>query len=134
MAAKPKSIDDYLSGLAEPQRAVLQTLRETIQAAAPAAVECISYQMPSFRLDGRMVVSFAAWKGHCALYPLSVATIRDHAAELEGFDTEKGTIRFTPEGPLPAALVTRLVEARIAENARRAGAPTGRRRSSTQRP
>ena len=119
MPAKPASIDDYLAGVTEPQRAALQALRETVQAAAPGAEECISYQMPSFRLDGRMLVSFAAWKAHCALYPLSVATLRAHAAELESFDTDKGTIRFTPDRPLPASLVTQLVKARIAENAAR---------------
>jgi uncharacterized protein YdhG (YjbR/CyaY superfamily) len=119
MTAKPKTIDDYLAGVAEPQLAALQALRATIHAAAPQAEECISYLMPSFRLDGLMLVSFAAWKSHCALYPLSVATLRAHAAELEGFDTAKGTIRFTPEHPLPADLVATLVKARIAENAGR---------------
>ena len=122
MAARAESFDDYMATVPEPQRAALQSLRETIHAAAPGAEECISYQMPSFRLDGRMLVSIAAWKQHCALYPLSVATLRAHAAELDGFETAKGTIRFTPDRPLPAALVTRLVKARIAEKAARRAA------------
>lgn len=121
MSTKPRSVDDYMSGVAEPQLSVLQALRETIAAAAPGAEQCISYQLPTFRLDGRMLVSFAAWKSHCAIYPLSAATLRAHAAELDGFDTDKGTIRFTPQRPLPAPIVAKLVAARIVENALRAG-------------
>jgi uncharacterized protein YdhG (YjbR/CyaY superfamily) len=124
MATKPTSIDDYLAGLDEPRRAALQRLRETIQAAAPDATECISYLMPTFRQDG-MLVSFAAWKGHYALYPLSVATTRALAADLEGYSTAKGTIRFPLDQPLPEALVTKLVKARLAENARRKSPPSG---------
>jgi uncharacterized protein YdhG (YjbR/CyaY superfamily) len=117
--AAPRDIDDYLSGVADPaQRGALQHLRALIHEIAPDAVECISYQMPTFRQDG-MVVSFAAWKKHCALYPLSVKTTRTFATELEGFDQSKGTIRFTPDRPLPDALVRKLVEARLAENASR---------------
>ena len=119
MPERPKTIDEYMAGLAEPQRSALQALRETIHAAAPGAEECISYLMPSFRLDGRMLVSFAAWKAHCALYPLSVKTLRAFTVELEGFAMAKGTIRFTLERPLPASLVDRLVKARVAENAER---------------
>ena len=119
---KPKTIDEYLSGVSDDKRAALQDLRETIHAAAPQAEECISYQMPSFRLKTGMLVSFAAWSRHCALYPLSIATIREHAADLEGYETDKGTIRFAPDRPLPAALVRKLVQARIAENAKRKAA------------
>ena len=119
MTVRPKSFDDYMAVVPEPQRAALQSLRETIHAAAPGAEECISYLMPSFRLDGRMLVSIAAWKAHCALYPLSVKTLRAFMDEFEGFETAKGTIRFTPERPLPASLVDRLVKARVAENAER---------------
>jgi uncharacterized protein YdhG (YjbR/CyaY superfamily) len=126
MASKPGNIDEYLCRLSEDKRAALQGLRETIHAAAPDAEECISYQMPSFRLKTGMLVSFAAWKEHCALYPLSIATVRDLEADLRGFDAEKGTIRFAPDRPLPASLVTKLVEARVAENARRRAAKAKR--------
>lgn len=119
MPGKPTTIDDYLAGVDADKRAALQALRETIHAAAPEAQECISYQMPSFRLKTGMLVSFGAWKNHCALYPLSAAVIREHASELAGFDTDKGTIRFTPDRPLPEALVRKLVAARVGENARR---------------
>jgi uncharacterized protein YdhG (YjbR/CyaY superfamily) len=122
MPARPGNIDEYLHRLSEDKRAALQALRETIRAAAPDAEECISYQMPSFRLKTGMLVSFGAWKEHCALYPLSVATLREFGTDLSGYDTAKGTIRFPPDKPLPVALVTKLVEARVAENARRRAA------------
>ena len=125
MTGKPRTVDEYLAGVPPDQRAALQALRETIQAAAPDAEECISYQMPTFRLDG-MLVSFAAWSKHCALYPLSVATIREHQAELADFDTDKGTIRFGTDKPLPAELVQKLVKARVAENRRRRVAKAAR--------
>ena len=119
---RPASIDDYLAGVPEDKRAALQRLREAIQAAAPEASECISYQMPSFRLKTGMLVSFAAWKEHCALYPLSVATLRQHLADLDGYEVAKGTVRFTPDKPLPLGFIKKLVHARIAENARRKAA------------
>jgi uncharacterized protein YdhG (YjbR/CyaY superfamily) len=119
---KPASIDDYLAGVPEDKRAALQALREAIRAAAPEASECISYQMPTFRLKTGMLVSFGAWKQHCALYPLSVATLREHMADLDGYDVAKGTIRFTPDKPLPPGFIEKLVRARIAENARRKAA------------
>lgn len=119
MADKPKTIDEYLAGVCEDKRAALQQLREVIQAAAPDATECISYQMPSFRLKSGMLVSFAAWTHYCSLYPLSLATMATLKAEFEGFDIDKGTIRFQPDQPLPAALVQTLVRARAEENIRR---------------
>ena len=115
---KPKTIDDYLAPLDDDQRAALERLRKIIKAAAPRAEECISYQIPAFRLDGRLLVAFGAAAKHCAFYPMSSKTIAAHEKELAGFDTSKGTIRFQPDKPLPAALVRKLVKARIAENAR----------------
>jgi uncharacterized protein YdhG (YjbR/CyaY superfamily) len=74
--------------------------------------------VPMFRLDGRNLVSFGAAKSHCSFYVQSPAVMAAHAEELKGYDTAKGTVRFTPHKPLPAELVRKLVEARIAENAR----------------
>ena len=119
MAGKPRTIDEYLAGVSDDKRAALQKLRRTIRAAAPKAEECISYGMPAFRLDGRPLVGFAAGANHCAFYPMSGSTVADHAADLAGYDTSKGTIRFPANKPLPAALVRKLVKARIAENASR---------------
>jgi uncharacterized protein YdhG (YjbR/CyaY superfamily) len=113
---KPETIDQYLAPLSEDKRAALQKLRKAIQSAAPKAEECISYQIPTFRLDGRMLVSFGAATKHCAFYPgaLPIAT---HGAELAAYDTSKGTIRFPADRPLPSTLVRKLVKIRIAQNA-----------------
>jgi len=126
MTDKPKTIDDYLARQSPDNRAVLQALRETIRAAAPQAVECISYQMPAFKLNG-MLVGFAAAKNHCALYAWNGATVDDFAADLQGYATSKGTIRFTPDKPLPEALVRHLVERKVAMNAERAEARKAKR-------
>ncbi len=117
----PKDIDAYLATVPEDKRAVLQDLRKTIRAAAPDAEEIISYKMPAFRQNGTLVY-FAAFEDHCSFFPGSVATQRGFAAELKPFAAGKGTIHFTSEHPLPAALVTRIVLARLAENKARAEA------------
>jgi uncharacterized protein YdhG (YjbR/CyaY superfamily) len=101
--------------LSSENRAALNKLRKDIRLAAPGAEECISYQMPAFRFDGRMLVWYGAWENHCALYPGT--SIEPFRKELGRFDTgSKGTIRFQTDDPLPAALVRRLVKARIAQN------------------
>ena len=116
MPPKPQTIDEYLAPLSREKRAALETLRRAIKAAVPKAEECISYQLPAFRLDGKMLVWFGAATNHCAFYPgaLPIDALRD---ELKGYVTSKGTIRFPPERPLPATLVRRLVQARIAQRA-----------------
>jgi uncharacterized protein YdhG (YjbR/CyaY superfamily) len=112
--ATPRTIDEYLAALSGDQKAALQKLRKAIRAAAPAAVECISYQMPAFRLDGKLLVAFGAWANHCAFYPGTV--MHAFKDELKDYDTTKGTIRFPSDNPLPATLVRKLVKARIARN------------------
>ena len=109
--AKPRTIDAYLAALKPDQRTALAKLRKTIRAAVPKAEEGISYGLPAFRLDGRWIVWFGAAARHCALYGL-VAVDKD---DLSGYDLSgKGTIRFQPDHPLPAALIRKLVKARIA--------------------
>jgi uncharacterized protein YdhG (YjbR/CyaY superfamily) len=124
----PTTIDGYLSGLSADKREALQALREVIRAAAPAATVCISYKMPTFKLNG-MLVGFAAHANHCGLYAWNATSIADFAGDLTDFEISKGTIRFTPEKPIPPELVRRLVEAKVAKNAdlakvrRRRGGP-----------
>src|SRR3954469_14025736 len=118
-SARPTTIDEYLAPLSADKRAALQKLRKQIQAAAPKAEECISYGLAAFRLEGRPLVAFGAGARHCALYPMSAAIIVAHADDLAAYETSKGTIRFAASKPLPAALVRKLVKARIAENAAR---------------
>lgn len=115
MPGKPQTIDEYLAALGDDQRAALEKLRKTIRAAAPKAEECISYSIPAFRLNG-MLVGFGAAKKHCAFYLMSAATVAAFGDELKDYDTSKGTVRFQPDDPLPAALVRKLVKARVAEN------------------
>ena len=114
MKPKPKTIDDYLARVSAPQRAALEKLRPNIKAAAPSAEECISYNIPGYRLGSRLLVSFGAAKNHCAFYP-GAQPLRAHKAELTGYDLAKGTIRFPAEKPLPAGLVKKLVKTRIAQ-------------------
>jgi uncharacterized protein YdhG (YjbR/CyaY superfamily) len=121
VAAKPNTIDEYLAALSGDQRAALKKLRAAIRSVAPKAEECISYQLAAFRLDGRPLVAMGATPNHCAFYLMSSSTVEAHEDELRGYDTSKGTIRFPASKPLPAALVRKLVQARIAENAGRRG-------------
>ena len=118
-APPPADIDEYLAEVPAQARATLQKLRRMIQAAAPQATEKISYRMPAFYYHGPLV-AFAAFKEHCSFFPMDSRLIEAHKKDLKSYDTSKGTIRFPIGKPLPAALVTKLVRARIAENERRA--------------
>ena len=113
--SRPASIDDYLAKVSGEQRVALERLRKTIRAAAPKAEECISYGIAAFRHHG-MLVGFGATKTHCAFCLMSACTLDDFREDVDGLDVSKGTIRFQPAKPLAAALVRKLVKARIAEN------------------
>jgi uncharacterized protein YdhG (YjbR/CyaY superfamily) len=117
MSGQSRTIEAYLRSLDPNKRAALERVRSAIKAAAPKAEECFSYGLPAFRQDGRVLVGFAATRRHCAFYPMSGRTVAAHRAELAGFDTSKGAIRFQPDAALPATLIRKLVKARIAENA-----------------
>jgi uncharacterized protein YdhG (YjbR/CyaY superfamily) len=121
MPTKPTTIDEYLASVTAEQRAALEKIRKAIRAAAPKAEEGISYGLAAFRLDGKPLVAFGARPGHCAFYPMSATTVAALRDDLAGYDTSKGTIRFAANKPLPAALIRKLVKARIAENANQRG-------------
>jgi uncharacterized protein YdhG (YjbR/CyaY superfamily) len=123
-AVKATTIDEYLAPLPADKRAALQWLRRQIKAAAPGAEECISYGIPGFRLDGKLLVHFGAAARHCAFYAGTV--IEDYKRELAAYDTSKGTIRFRPDDPPPAALVRKLVKAEIARRPARRRKPAAR--------
>jgi uncharacterized protein YdhG (YjbR/CyaY superfamily) len=110
-----QDVESFLAAVPETQRAALEKLRHTIKSIVPDATEAVSYGVPAFKYRGRPLVSYGAAKTHCAFYVQSPAVMDDHAADLEGYDTAKGTVRFAPDQPLPDELVRKLVLARMAE-------------------
>jgi len=113
--AHDSPIDAYLATLPADQHEVLHRLRAQIARLVPDAVETISYGMPAFKLRGRFLMSFAGWKAHCSIYPLTGSFLATHADALKGYGRTKGSLHFTPEAPLPEALVEGLVRARLAD-------------------
>jgi uncharacterized protein YdhG (YjbR/CyaY superfamily) len=114
-AQPPKTVDEFLAALPDKFRLALEKLRKTIKAAAPNADETISYRIPFYKQNG-MLVGFSAAKAHCTFHIISAAILRDNAKALAGFTTGKGSIQFTPEKPIPAAIVKKIVKARLSEN------------------
>jgi uncharacterized protein YdhG (YjbR/CyaY superfamily) len=112
---KLTSIDHYLTMVESEKRAALQKLRKQILAVVPKATECISYNMPAFRLDGKVVAGFIATKKGCSYFPFSGTTLGTLADELEGYSRTQGALHFDPAQGLPANLVRKLIKARIAE-------------------
>jgi uncharacterized protein YdhG (YjbR/CyaY superfamily) len=116
MSPKPASFEEYLATVSSEQREVMVELRRVIAAAAPGAELTISYSMPCFKLDGHVLVFFAAWKKHYSLYPVTEAMETEHAAELAGYNTSgKGTVQFPANQPVPYDFVAKLVKTRINE-------------------
>jgi uncharacterized protein YdhG (YjbR/CyaY superfamily) len=116
--AKYASVDEYMAGLSEDRRSVMEQIRSTIRAAAPGATEAIAYNMPAFRMDGRFFVSYEAFKRHYSLFPWSEAMAAELGEELKPYAVGKGTIRFPADEPIPIELVARIIEIRSREVAR----------------
>ena len=111
----PKSIDEYLAGVPEPARSTLNKIRATIRSVVPPeTTEVISYRIPAFKYKG-MLVWFGAFSDHCSLFP-GAGTIEAFKDELKRYTTSKGTIHFPLDKPLPAALLKKIVKARVAAN------------------
>jgi len=116
--SRPQTVDDYLAAVPEPARSSLQRMRTAIRSAVPAeTTEAISYGIPAFNYKGPLVW-FAAFSNHCSFFP-SASVIEAFKNDLKGFKTSKGTIHFPVDKPLPAALVKKMVKARLAEKARK---------------
>lgn len=115
---KPQTIDEYLDGVPEDRRRALEDLRKKILSIIPEAKECISYQMPAFRLDGVVVAGFCATAKGCSYFPFSGSTLKTLARDLDRYDQTKSSLHFSPEKPLPIALVRKLVKTRVKEGPR----------------
>ena len=120
--AKYRDVDEYMAQLPDDRRAAMEQLRGTIRSAAPDATEAISYNMPAFRLGGRFLVSYEAFKNHYSLFPWSDGMVEELGDEMEPYAVGKGTIRFSADKPIPLELVTRIVAIRNREVAQEADA------------
>ena len=118
--AKFQDVDEYMAQLPDDRRAVMEQLRRTIRSAAPEATEVISYNMPAFKVGGRFLVSYEAFKRHYSLFPWSDAMVEELGDELRPYAVGKGTIRFPADEPIPLELVARIVEVRNREVAQEA--------------
>ena len=107
-------VDEYLRGLEEPKWSTFEALRRTILEIVPAAEEVISYKVPAFRVEGRIVAGFAAFKDHISYLPFSGSVLPKLSEELEGYTMTKSALHFPVDRPLPKALVQKLIAARVA--------------------
>ena len=112
---KGKEVDQYLKSLPRDNQKALEHLRKTIRDTVPYADEGFSYGVPAFKIKNKPLVCYASFKNHCGFYPMSPEVLNSFAPDLTGFETAKGTIRFKADKPLPAALVKRIVKARLKE-------------------
>ena len=110
-----EEVTAYLEGIEEPKRSTLETLRETILEVVPDAEQVISYRVPAFRLNGRTIAGFAAFKNHLSYLPFSGSVLPQLADELKGYTMTKSALHFPIDSPLPVALVRKLIEKRISE-------------------
>jgi uncharacterized protein YdhG (YjbR/CyaY superfamily) len=127
-----KDVEAWMARLAAPQRTALEKLRAQIRAAAPGAEEVISYGQPTFKLHGHLV-AFGAFKNHLSFFPMSSKLIRTFP-EAQPYATSTGTMQFQPDKPIPAALVKKIVKARIAQNLEIADERARRKKAAKAKP
>lgn len=108
-----KLVDKHLKGIPEPQRTTLSELRKTIREIIPQAEEVISYGFPGYKLDGKIICGFDAFKNHCSFFPHSSLVIPALKDELVNYKTSKGALQFAVDKPLPKQLVKKLIQTRI---------------------
>jgi uncharacterized protein YdhG (YjbR/CyaY superfamily) len=114
-----RAVDEYLQALEEPKRGTLQTLRRTILEIVPEAEQVISYRVPAFRVQGKTIAGFAAFKDHLSYLPFSGSVLGQLGDELEGYAMTKSSLHFPVDRPLPKALVRKLIRVRLADGGRR---------------
>jgi uncharacterized protein YdhG (YjbR/CyaY superfamily) len=122
-----QEVDNYLSSAPEPHRSTLASLRRTIAALLPDAEQCISYGVPTFKVDGKAVAGFGYYSMHCAYFPMSGSITSAIADELGEYTTTKGSVHFAIDKPLPSGIVTSLISARLTELAGQPRGPAPRR-------
>jgi len=110
-----REIDDYLAALDEPKRSTLQDLRRTILGVLPEAEECISYGLPAFKVRGKAIAGFGAFKNHLSYFPHSGSVLPALADDLAGYQGSKGTLQFAVDTPLPKPLVEKLIAVRLGQ-------------------
>jgi len=110
-----KEVRAYFASMPPKARAALKRIRIAVRSAVPRAEEAFSYRIPAFKLGGRPLIWYAAFKNHCSLYPITGAIRRRLAVDLKGYETSKGTVRLPLAKPIPVGLVRKLVKARVAE-------------------
>src|ERR1700692_2523517 len=110
-----QEVDAYLAALEEPKQSALRTLRQTVLEVLPEAEQCISYAIPGFRVRGQMIAGFAAFKNHLSYFPHSGSVIPELHDDVGPYVTNKGTLQFPIDTPLPKVLVEKLVTVRLRE-------------------
>src|SRR3954470_11721808 len=115
-AVSTHDVDEYLRGLEEPKRSTLEALRRTILEVVPEAEQVISYRVPAFRVSGRTVAGFAAFRDHLSYLPFSGSVLSQLADELDGYTMTKSALHFAIDQPLPESLVKRLIAVRLSES------------------
>jgi uncharacterized protein YdhG (YjbR/CyaY superfamily) len=114
ITAKPLTVDEYINSFPEATQRVLEKVRATVSKSAPGAEETISYAIPTFKLNGKALVHFAAFKSHIGFYAAPTGT-EAFKKEFAGYKTGRGSVQFPLDQPMPLALIKRIVEYRVKE-------------------